>query len=79
MELALKQDVLRCEKWLEVITEQDKQMKMFRSCHTIEELFVHQKSIHPGLSYHRIPLPDCCAPKEEVRPLTIKHGIDLTL
>ncbi|KAK7148479.1 hypothetical protein R3I93_012723 [Phoxinus phoxinus] len=65
MELALKQDVLRCEKWLEVITEQDKQMRMFRSCHTTEELFVHQKSIHPGLSYHRIPLSDCCAPKEE--------------
>uniref|UniRef100_A0A672QAH2 Paladin n=1 Tax=Sinocyclocheilus grahami TaxID=75366 RepID=A0A672QAH2_SINGR len=66
MELALKQDVLRCEKWLEVITEQDKQMRMFKTCHTIEELFVHQKSIHPGLSYERIPLSDCCAPKEEV-------------
>uniref|UniRef100_A0A9J7X9Z3 Phosphatase domain containing paladin 1b n=1 Tax=Cyprinus carpio carpio TaxID=630221 RepID=A0A9J7X9Z3_CYPCA len=66
MELALKQDVLRCEKWLEVITEQDKQMRMFKTCHTIEELFVHQKSIHPGLSYQRIPMSDCCAPKEEV-------------
>uniref|UniRef100_A0A8C2CNU1 Paladin n=1 Tax=Cyprinus carpio TaxID=7962 RepID=A0A8C2CNU1_CYPCA len=66
MELALKQDILRCEKWLEVITEQDKQMRMFKTCHTIEELFVHQKSIHPGLSYQRIPMSDCCAPKEEV-------------
>uniref|UniRef100_A0A8C1JYF5 Paladin n=1 Tax=Cyprinus carpio TaxID=7962 RepID=A0A8C1JYF5_CYPCA len=66
MELALKQDVLRCEKWLEVITEQDKQMRMFKTCHTIEELFVHQKSIHPSLSYQRIPMSDCCAPKEEV-------------
>ncbi|KAI2657882.1 Paladin [Labeo rohita] len=66
MELALKQEILRCEKWLEVITEQDKQMRKFKSCHTIEELFVHQKSIHPGLSYQRIPLSDCCAPKEEV-------------
>ncbi|XP_016104900.1 paladin-like [Sinocyclocheilus grahami] len=66
MELALKQDILRCEKWLEVITEQDKQMRMFKSCHTIEELFVHRKSVHPVLSYQRIPLSDCCAPKEEV-------------
>uniref|UniRef100_A0A8C2CS97 Phosphatase domain containing paladin 1b n=1 Tax=Cyprinus carpio TaxID=7962 RepID=A0A8C2CS97_CYPCA len=66
LQLALKQDILRCEKWLEVITEQDKQMRMFKTCHTIEELFVHQKSIHPGLSYQRIPMSDCCAPKEEV-------------
>uniref|UniRef100_A0A8C2JVT4 Phosphatase domain containing paladin 1b n=1 Tax=Cyprinus carpio TaxID=7962 RepID=A0A8C2JVT4_CYPCA len=41
-------------------------MRMFKTCHTIEELFVHQKSVHPGLSYQRIPLSDCCAPKEEV-------------
>uniref|UniRef100_A0A8C1D7U7 Paladin n=2 Tax=Cyprinus carpio carpio TaxID=630221 RepID=A0A8C1D7U7_CYPCA len=66
MELTLKHDILRCEKWLGVITEQDKQMRMFKTCHTIEELFVHQKSVHPGLSYQRIPLSDCCAPKEEV-------------
>lgn len=71
MELALKQDVLRCEKWLEVITEQDKQMRMFKTCHTIEELFVNQKSIHPGLSYQRIPMSDCCAPKEEASKYTI--------
>uniref|UniRef100_A0A8C1D6I7 Phosphatase domain containing paladin 1b n=1 Tax=Cyprinus carpio carpio TaxID=630221 RepID=A0A8C1D6I7_CYPCA len=59
-------DSILCEKWLGVITEQDKQMRMFKTCHTIEELFVHQKSVHPGLSYQRIPLSDCCAPKEEV-------------
>uniref|UniRef100_A0A8C2CNU2 Paladin n=1 Tax=Cyprinus carpio TaxID=7962 RepID=A0A8C2CNU2_CYPCA len=61
----LEQPIPVC-KWLEVITEQDKQMRMFKTCHTIEELFVHQKSIHPGLSYQRIPMSDCCAPKEEV-------------
>ncbi|XP_051945944.1 phosphatase domain containing paladin 1b isoform X1 [Xyrauchen texanus] len=66
LELALKENILRCEKWLEVITEQEKQMRMLRNCHTIEELFVHQKSIHPGLTYQRIPLSDCFAPKEEV-------------
>lgn len=79
MELALKQEILRCEKWLEVITEQDKQMRKFKSCHTIEELFVHQKSIHPGLSYQRIPLSDCCAPKEEVSQYTIRTVQYLTL
>nr|XP_055025465.1 phosphatase domain containing paladin 1b isoform X5 [Misgurnus anguillicaudatus] len=66
LELALKNNILQSEKWLEVITEQDKQMRMLKTCHTIEELFTDQKKIHPGLTYQRIPLSEYCAPKEEV-------------
>lgn len=66
LELALKDNILQSEKWLEVITEQDKQMRMLKTCHTIEELFTDQKKIHPGLTYQRIPLSEYCAPKEEV-------------
>ncbi|XP_056616779.1 phosphatase domain containing paladin 1b isoform X2 [Triplophysa dalaica] len=66
LELAMKENILRSEKWLEVITEQEKQMRILSSCHTVEELFIHQKSIYPCLTYQRIPLSECCAPKEEV-------------
>ncbi|XP_062851289.1 phosphatase domain containing paladin 1b isoform X2 [Trichomycterus rosablanca] len=65
LELAIKEDILRSEKWLEVILEQEKQMKMLKSCQTVYELFSQQKNIHPGLTYQRIPLSECCAPKEE--------------
>ena len=66
LELALKEEILRCEKWLEVTTEQEKQMRMLKSCRTLQERFAQQKNLHPGLPYHRIPFTDCCAPKEEV-------------
>lgn len=66
MELALKEDILRCEKWLEVVLEQEKQMRMLKSCYTVQEVFAKQKSIYPGLTYQRLPITDCCAPKEEV-------------
>lgn len=71
LELAMKGNILRSEKCLEVITEQEKQMRKLSSCHTIEELFIHQKSIYPGLAYQRIPLSECCAPKEEASQNTI--------
>ncbi|KAA0718042.1 Paladin [Triplophysa tibetana] len=71
LELAMKENILRSEKLLEVITEQEKQMKMLSSCHTVEELFIHQKSIYPGLTYQRIPLSECCAPKEEASQNTL--------
>lgn len=67
----MKENILRSEKCLEVITEQEKQMRKLSSCHTIEELFIHQKSIYPGLTYQRIPLSECCAPKEEASQNTI--------
>ncbi|KAL6487175.1 hypothetical protein MHYP_G00038010 [Metynnis hypsauchen] len=66
LELALKEEILRCEKWLEVTTEQEKQMRMLKSCHTLQELFARQKNLHPGLTYHRVPFSDCCGPKEKV-------------
>uniref|UniRef100_A0A671XW10 Paladin n=1 Tax=Sparus aurata TaxID=8175 RepID=A0A671XW10_SPAAU len=52
-------------EWLEVTLEQEKQMKMFKSCLTVQEIFNQHKSSHQGLVYKRIPLPDCCAPREE--------------
>ncbi|XP_069011491.1 paladin isoform X2 [Embiotoca jacksoni] len=65
LETSLKEEILRAQKWLEVILEQEKQMKMFKSCLTVQEIFNLHKSSHQGLVYKRIPLPDCSAPTEE--------------
>ncbi|KAJ8406780.1 hypothetical protein AAFF_G00296960 [Aldrovandia affinis] len=65
LETAVKEEILRAQKWLEVTLEQEKQMKMFKACLTVQEVFNQHKSIHEGLVYKRIPLPDCCAPREE--------------
>ena len=46
--------------------ESEKQMKMFKSCLTTQEIFSQQKNSCQGLTYHRIPIPDFCAPKEQV-------------
>ncbi|XP_063749649.1 paladin isoform X1 [Eleginops maclovinus] len=65
LETSLKEEILRAQKWLEVMLEQEKQMKMFKSCLTVQEIFNQHKSSHQGLITKRIPLPDCSAPKEE--------------
>lgn len=65
LEMALKEEILRAQKWLEVTLEQEKQMKMFKSCLTAQEIFNQHKSSYQGLMYKRIPLPDCSAPSEE--------------
>ncbi|NWX59019.1 PALD protein, partial [Promerops cafer] len=65
LEAALKADLLKCQKWLEVYLEAEKQMKMFKSCLTTQEIFSQQKSSCQGLTYRRIPIPDFCAPKEQ--------------
>lgn len=46
--------------------EAEKQMKMFKSCLTMQEIFSQQKNACQGLTYRRIPIPDFCAPKEQV-------------
>ncbi|KAM3592463.1 uncharacterized protein V6R79_019364 [Siganus canaliculatus] len=65
LETSLKEEILRAQKWLEVTLEQEKQMKMFKSCLTVKEIFNQHLSSHQGLIYKRIPLPDCSAPREE--------------
>ncbi|KFP17966.1 Paladin, partial [Egretta garzetta] len=65
LEAALKGDLLKCQKWLEVYLEAEKQMKMFKSCLTTQEIFSQQKNACQGLTYCRIPIPDFCAPKEQ--------------
>ncbi|XP_078146960.1 paladin isoform X2 [Centroberyx gerrardi] len=65
LETSLKEEILRAQKWLEVTLEQEKQMKMFKSCLSVQETFNQHKSSHQGLVYKRIPLPDCSAPTEE--------------
>ncbi|NXN85107.1 PALD protein, partial [Bombycilla garrulus] len=65
LEAALKGDLLKCQKWLEVYLEAEKQMKMFKSCLTTQEIFNQQKNSCQGLTYCRIPIPDFCAPKEQ--------------
>lgn len=41
-------------------------MKMFKSCLTMQDIFSQQKNACQGLTYRRIPIPDFCAPKEQV-------------
>ncbi|NXE68616.1 PALD protein, partial [Calcarius ornatus] len=65
LEAALKGDLLKCQKWLEVYLESEKQMKMFKSCLTTQEIFSQQKNSCQGLTYRRIPIPDFCAPREQ--------------
>lgn len=65
--MSLKEEILRAQKWLEVTLEQEKQMKMFKNCLTVQEIFNQHISSHQGLVYKRIPLPDCSAPREEVK------------
>ncbi|XP_068610704.1 LOW QUALITY PROTEIN: paladin [Brachionichthys hirsutus] len=65
LETSLKEEILRAQKWLEVTLEQEKQMKMMKSCLTVRENFNQQVGAHRGLAYRRIPLPDCSAPREE--------------
>ncbi|XP_068807080.1 paladin isoform X4 [Struthio camelus] len=65
LESTLKSDVLKSQKWLEVYLETEKQMKMFKSCLTTQEIFNQQKNTCQGLIYRRIPIPDFCAPKEQ--------------
>uniref|UniRef100_A0A671SH06 Phosphatase domain containing paladin 1 n=1 Tax=Sinocyclocheilus anshuiensis TaxID=1608454 RepID=A0A671SH06_9TELE len=63
----LKEELVGSQKWLEVTLEQEKQMKMFKSCVTVQETFNQHKSSHQGLQYRRIPFPECSSPTEEVR------------
>ncbi|XP_051529550.1 paladin isoform X1 [Myxocyprinus asiaticus] len=65
LEAALKEDLLASQKWLEVTLEQEKQMKMMKSCVTVQEIFNQHKSSNHTLQYLRIPLSDCSAPDEE--------------
>ncbi|NXD14668.1 PALD protein, partial [Nothocercus nigrocapillus] len=65
LESTLKNDLLKCQKWLEVYLEAEKQMKLFKSCSTTREVFSQQKNTCQGLTYRRIPIPDFCAPKEQ--------------
>ncbi|XP_040831826.1 paladin isoform X1 [Ochotona curzoniae] len=37
----------------------------FQTCLTMQEVFSQQRATCPGLTYHRVPLPDFCAPQEE--------------
>ncbi|KAM4523970.1 paladin isoform 1-T6 [Odontesthes bonariensis] len=65
LETSLMEEILRAQKWLEVTLEQEKQMKMFKTCSTVQEIFNQHKSSHQGLMYRRIPIPDCSTPREE--------------
>ncbi|XP_016368899.1 paladin-like [Sinocyclocheilus rhinocerous] len=65
LETALKEELVGSQKWLEVTLEQEKQMKMFKSCVTVQETFNQHKSSHQGLQYRRIPFPECSSPTEE--------------
>jgi hypothetical protein len=39
----------------------------FQKCLTMQDVFSQHHGTCPGLIYHRIPVPDFCAPREEVR------------
>ncbi|XP_041424761.1 paladin isoform X3 [Xenopus laevis] len=65
LEAMVANHVLTSQKWLEVYLEQEKQMKMFKTCRTMQEIFNQHRSTYPGLVYRRIPIPDFCAPREQ--------------
>ncbi|XP_078247497.1 paladin isoform X2 [Pogona vitticeps] len=65
LESVLKTDLLKSQKWIEVYLEQEKQMKMFKTCLTMQEVFNQHKSTCQRLVYKRIPIPDFCAPQEK--------------
>jgi len=39
--------------------------RKFQTCLTMQEVFTQHRGAYPGLTYHRIPLPDFCAPCEQ--------------
>lgn len=43
------------------------QTHRFQTCLTVKEVFGQHRRACPGLTYHRVPMPDFCAPREEVR------------
>ncbi|KAK7904640.1 hypothetical protein WMY93_017247 [Mugilogobius chulae] len=65
LETSLSEAVVASQKWLEVTLEQDKQMKMFKSVRTVQDIFTEHKNSHQGLVYRRIPLPEYSAPREQ--------------
>ncbi|XP_078386819.1 paladin-like isoform X2 [Cetorhinus maximus] len=65
LESGVKNEILASQKLLEVYQEQEKQMKLFRSCLTMQEIVNQLKSSHQGLLYRRVPIPDCGAPREK--------------
>ncbi|XP_051897611.1 LOW QUALITY PROTEIN: paladin-like [Pristis pectinata] len=64
LESSLKNEILASQKLLEVRLGEEKQMKLFKSCLTMQEIFNQLKGSHPGLLYRRIPILDCGAPRE---------------
>lgn len=41
------------------------QTHRFQTCLTTQEVFSQHRGACPGLTYHRVPVPDFCAPREE--------------
>ncbi|CAD7675734.1 unnamed protein product [Nyctereutes procyonoides] len=39
--------------------------RRFQTCLTMQEVFSQHRATYPGLTYHRIPVPDFCAPCEK--------------
>ncbi|XP_078284549.1 paladin [Rhinoraja longicauda] len=64
LESSLKNEILASQKLLEVRAGREKQMKLFKSCLTMQEIFNQLKASHQGLVYRRIPILDCGAPRE---------------
>ncbi|XP_059802340.1 paladin-like isoform X2 [Hypanus sabinus] len=64
LESNLKNEILTSQKLLEVRLGEEKQMKLFKSCFTMQEIFNQLKGSHQGLLYRRIPILDCGAPRE---------------
>ena len=51
----------------------------FRKCLTTQEVFSQHQGASLGLTYCRIPVPDYCAPREEVRGQVSGPRISLSL
>uniref|UniRef100_A0A4W3HK07 Paladin-like n=1 Tax=Callorhinchus milii TaxID=7868 RepID=A0A4W3HK07_CALMI len=77
IENAAKMDILTCKTTIEVWQEDKKEMKVFSSCLTLNDVYNQMALRYSQLYYQRIPVTDCAAPTEEVS-LTLALSSTLT-
>uniref|UniRef100_A0A4W3HHD5 Paladin-like n=1 Tax=Callorhinchus milii TaxID=7868 RepID=A0A4W3HHD5_CALMI len=65
LENAAKMDILTCKTTIEVWQEDKKEMKVFSSCLTLNDVYNQMALRYSQLYYQRIPVTDCAAPTEE--------------
>uniref|UniRef100_H3B3G2 Phosphatase domain containing paladin 1 n=1 Tax=Latimeria chalumnae TaxID=7897 RepID=H3B3G2_LATCH len=78
----LMMEILSLKKPIEVWHEQDKQMKEFKSCLTLNEIYSQMSMLYSQVRYHRLPIDNCATPSEKdfdaffslVKPVLVKDS-----